>query len=115
MKANILLCQDDLGHVAEWIKRTQDSDTNEFAVFLDTMCVVVPMLALERTGAIFIDPCGTEDTTNMLRVERAKSALMDADVIIHLTGVRHVNACEGDQGCLQSFWKVRLFSLWVSL
>lgn len=98
-----------MGHVAEWINKTQDAKKNEFAHFLDTMCVVSPFNALSSSGALFMDLAGTHDTLKVFRSRRAAKALLHADVIMHFTGVENANAMSGDVEYLKNYWEVRIW------
>ena len=96
--------QDDLGHVARWLKRTTDRQENELEQFLEAVCLCHPLPGAERTGAIYVDSPGFADTI-ALRSYRASRAALDAEVLLHITDKGLGQSAE-DKKYLQRFWKV---------
>ena len=113
--SHISVSQADLGHCARFFKRSNQSpktanngeESNPLEPFILNFYATAPLPELENTGALFSDPPGTADVF-VLRSQRAKQALNDAEVVIHLTpGQRGVGQSEHDGPLLKPFWKVR--------
>ena len=73
--------------------------------FLDVIFVTAPLPQLGKTGALFIDAPGTSDAY-VLRSERARQAVRESEVVLHLTGKYGVGQSDHDRDYLKDYWKV---------